>query len=911
MKSYLFSMVSVFRVFGWLFVLSPTVAQAQNLLANSDFSQDNSGFVSDYTYAPGTCPSSNPSACPGWPEGTYTVQNDPNAWHPYFDTNFSDHSPSADNMAMFVNGSVNTNWVVWRQTVSNLTPNTIYDLSIWAVSIHPANTARLILRVNGAIVAGDLVLSSEFGQWAELAGVWNSGSASSATIEVWSINSLAGGNDFALDDASFSARPIPPEVSIVYPANGATLSSNQLSIRGTVDPVPPQSTLSVNFDHPEISCATLDVESNGIWTCIPIGNFIDGENYAVTAEVSSATGTSSSSVSFTINDGPFIEILNPNPSSKINETDVEVSGRAEIDSILDVYIDGTELCVDLAITDADEGKWSCPSLQSLGDGLHTIRVVATDSFGFSNETFAAFTVDTQTYVTILSPSDGSTVGSLLPVITGSSEPGAALTLSFSDSSVGCETLHVDPNGDWFCTLGTELNEGQNYVITARAIEDIGPNPAIFAQDQVTFSVNTFVFVSIDSPKNGTVTNQPQFTVNGTAEQGASLLVTLNSNLEICSIASVAASGNWSCPLPEALADGNYLIEAHATDNGQKATATSLVVVDTKFSLTIDEPYDGDTTYLRTPVIRGRSATDVDPSSMVLTLNHGASCTLSIQSNGDWQCIPTTPLLDETVYSISVSASDHAGNTASIQSEFTVRTHAFLTIDAPALGAVIDDPSPSIRGRADAGYMLSLSFVGGSLICETEVAADGNWSCPVTSALSDGDYVIRATSTDPSNANNVARRTSWFTVFTLDPSVEITSPSGTIDTLEPEVGGSSNTPDGTLVTVSLDGQRVCQTVVTDSAWNCGWNGAIVLEFGKDYTIEAVLQVGTKSASDSKSFTTPASEPQAGNVLDDLGGAAGGGCACTVATADDSPLGAAALYFAAMVIGLILNRKRARR
>src|SRR5258708_3028397 len=78
---------------------------AQNLVANGDFSLGNTGFASDYNFT-----SLNTS------QNQYTVSSNPSTWNGAFlsPPTWVDHSPSADNLSLLVNGSVTAGEDVWR-----------------------------------------------------------------------------------------------------------------------------------------------------------------------------------------------------------------------------------------------------------------------------------------------------------------------------------------------------------------------------------------------------------------------------------------------------------------------------------------------------------------------------------------------------------------------------------------------------------------------------------------------------------------------------------------------------------------------------------------------------------------------------------------------------------------------------
>jgi hypothetical protein len=59
------------------------------------------------------------------------------------------------------------------------------------------------------------------GQWTLLSGSWNSASASTATIQIFDLTTAHQGNDFALDDLSFSALAVPEPATAALVGLGA------------------------------------------------------------------------------------------------------------------------------------------------------------------------------------------------------------------------------------------------------------------------------------------------------------------------------------------------------------------------------------------------------------------------------------------------------------------------------------------------------------------------------------------------------------------------------------------------------------------------------------------------------------------------------------------------------------------
>ena len=173
--------------------LLTTALHAQNLLVNGDFSAGNSGFTSGYTFSP-----SGQSAVAGT-YGIRSLSQDFNAGYSYF----TDHTTGGGNM-MLVDGSTSGGVTVWRETVS-VAPNGNYVFSGWATAADNANVPTLRFFINGVQAGSDLTLSAASpGVWQQFSVTWGAGANTSATISIVDENQLSFGNDFALDDFSFS-----------------------------------------------------------------------------------------------------------------------------------------------------------------------------------------------------------------------------------------------------------------------------------------------------------------------------------------------------------------------------------------------------------------------------------------------------------------------------------------------------------------------------------------------------------------------------------------------------------------------------------------------------------------------------------------------------------------------------------
>jgi hypothetical protein len=231
-------------VFALLLGLVPAWSQG-NLLSNGDFSQGNAGFISNYSYSPNDCSAG----------GQIVVVTNPNSCNSA-GPSFGDHTTGTGPM-LVVNGALEPNVVVWQQTVA-VVPGSHYTFQGWSAdwsndlfgSPSPANLQVLI---NGAVVA-TVAVDPRDGNWTRFTAEWDAQGATQATIQIVDTVIESVGNDFALDDFSFTGTAAPPctvNVTAVHMLDSHTLgvtaqgmfsasagSSKMLAVNATVNGTP-------------------------------------------------------------------------------------------------------------------------------------------------------------------------------------------------------------------------------------------------------------------------------------------------------------------------------------------------------------------------------------------------------------------------------------------------------------------------------------------------------------------------------------------------------------------------------------------------------------------------------------------------------------------------------------------------
>lgn len=176
-----------------LLSMTGAAANAASVLINGDFESGAVGFTSDYVET-----ASNGTA------GEYAITTLASSWNGAF-ANLSDHTSGSGNM-MALNGGTTAGAVVWSQTV-NVVANTEYEFSGWIAGLFgSANTIALEIGTDNL----GSVSTTTSSVWENFGFTWFSGANTSITISLLQVSTAFLGNDYALDDLSFTAKGVSP-----------------------------------------------------------------------------------------------------------------------------------------------------------------------------------------------------------------------------------------------------------------------------------------------------------------------------------------------------------------------------------------------------------------------------------------------------------------------------------------------------------------------------------------------------------------------------------------------------------------------------------------------------------------------------------------------------------------------------
>jgi len=198
-----------------------TYCSTGELIVNGNFESGNTGFTSMYAYDNvGYLDVSSYYIASRGDE----LGNIP--WDSCFDHTLA--NPTGHMMLM--NGSEVPNTSLWCQTVS-VVPNTDYQFSTWVTPVYYYNPPILQFSINGTNLGSPFHVSWNSCLWQQFFQIWNSGLNTTADICIVNQNTAGSGNDFAIDDISFSAvQQVTASVTVNVVSSISLTLSNDTTI---------------------------------------------------------------------------------------------------------------------------------------------------------------------------------------------------------------------------------------------------------------------------------------------------------------------------------------------------------------------------------------------------------------------------------------------------------------------------------------------------------------------------------------------------------------------------------------------------------------------------------------------------------------------------------------------------------
>ncbi|MDE1463327.1 retention module-containing protein [Spartinivicinus poritis] len=528
-----------------------------------------------------------------------------------------------------------------------------------------------------------------------------------------------------------------------------------------------------------------------------------------------------------------------NPTDHITtDQTLEISGTAEPNSTVEVFIDGTSIGT---VPSDPNGNWTIDhTATNIPEGPHTITATVTDQSGnTATSTELPITIDvTPPAVAITqitddsgNPTDFITNDQTL-VISGTSEPNSTVEVQIDGTPIG--TVQVDPNGNWSIDhTATQLPEGP-HTVTATSTDPAG-NQATTTQPvtiDVTAPAIDITGITDDSGNpSDFITNDQTLVISGTSDNPNSTVeVFIDGN----SIGTVPTDGNgaWSIDhTPTQLPEGPHNITASTTDTaGNTVTTAQPLTIDlTPPAVVITAITDDSGTpadFITNDQNLVISGTTDNPANTVEVFIDGVSIgNAVVDPNGNWSIDHTATTLPEGPHNITATSTDPAGNKTDADQPLTID----VTAPAIAITGITDDTgNPTDFVTTDQTLVISGTsnnpnstvevFIDGNSIGTVPTDASGAWSIDHTATtLPEGSYNITATTTDV--AGNPATANQPLTIDLTPPAISITTI--TDDTGNPAdfitsdqnlvISGTTDNPANT-VEVFIDGVSIGNAVV---------------------------------------------------------------------------------------------------
>lgn len=454
---------------------------------------------------------------------------------------------------------------------------------------------------------------------------------------------------------------------------------------------------------------TATVGSNGVWSVTyPTGTLPGGEYAAtLTATTTDAAGNVSTSYhAFNVDTVTSVAFTGSVAGDNVvNAAEaaggITLTGTAQAGSTVSVAWNGTTL----PATVAANGSWSVvfpASAVTAGTYSSTATVTATDAAGNSASASRTIAVDTQMSVAVDASQSGTdnTISGGERVagvaLTGTAEAGATVAVTFEGVT---KTVTAGSNGVWSASYSTsEIRSGTyNSTVSVRATDAAGnvatASHSVKVDTEVTPLTRATMTTGTDDVVNF-VEARAGVTVTGTVEAGSTVMVKFGTSA--ARAATVDANGNWSIVIPNGdipAGESNATMVVSATDRvGNTASISETVKIDTTVrnfaSNAATVSGDGYVNAAEAAQGLSFSGTGEPGNTIVLKLSNGSEMNATVGANGSWTAtFPTSmvPSGDNQNASVTIKATDRAGNVSEITQNFVVDTVAPDSPDVTYVG----------------------------------------------------------------------------------------------------------------------------------------------------------------------------------------------------------------------------------
>ncbi|EIY9588301.1 non-fimbrial adhesin SiiE, partial [Salmonella enterica subsp. enterica] len=631
---------------------------------------------------------------------------------------------------------------------------------------------------------------------------------------------------------------------------------------------------------------------DGVWNFQFTTALSDG-SHDVTVKVEDIAGNTASSSAYnfqivTQTQKPTIELVNDtgvdNTDHIINEKNPALTGTAAPYSTVKLYVDGALIA---EVRTNKDGRWeyTLKADQGLVDGDHRITASVEDIAGnIAHSDPFLISVDTAISIPIVSLSPDSDSGISDDNLTNIVKPTLHLKDidpdiisvqvwdAASDTQIGVATQQ--PDGSWAYTFTSDLTEGLHQVYVK--VEDIAGNKANSAVFDFTIdtTVSTPVISLLSKDDTGvtgdnlTNINKPGFAISGVDADAHRVVVQVMHNGVSEEIELSHHNGSWLFTPGNTWADGSYTLTVKVEDKAGNTnySAPLTVVIDTQIAidgveLVNDSGVKGDNmTNDDRPHFRVTVPTDVN--EVRLSIDGGNSWGQATPGvAGSWEYIWPTDLADGQ-YTLTVEATDKAGNTVTKTIDFAVDTT--LSVPVIVLNSADDtgvqgdnmtnstQPTFALQHIDDDAVRVTVSVEHGGVTTTFDATkGTGGWTFTPPALWADGDYTLSVSVED--KAGNTSHSASL--TVTVDTQIAINNIELVNDSGIPDDNLTNNVRPHFQVTVptdvnevrlSIDGGKTWVTAALKAAgvWDYIWPDDVA-DGGYTLTVEATDEAGNKT------------------------------------------------------------------
>ncbi|EAM5727646.1 non-fimbrial adhesin SiiE [Salmonella enterica] len=632
---------------------------------------------------------------------------------------------------------------------------------------------------------------------------------------------------------------------------------------------------------------------DGVWNFQFTTALSDG-SHDVTVKVEDIAGNTASSSAYnfqivTQTQKPTIELVNDtgvdNTDHIINEKNPALTGTAAPYSTVKLYIDGALIA---EVRTNKDGRWeyTLKADQGLVDGDHRITASVEDIAGnIAHSDPFLISVDTAISIPIVSLSPDSDSGIADDNLTNIVKPTLHLKDidpdiisvqvwdAMSDTQIGVATQQ--PDGSWAYTFTSDLTEGLHQVYVK--VEDIAGNKANSAVFDFTIdtTVSTPVISLLSKDDTGvtgdnlTNINKPGFAISGVDADAHRVVVQVMHNGVSEEIELSHLNGSWLFIPGNTWADGSYTLTVKVEDKAGNTnySAPLTVVIDTQIAidgveLVNDSGVKGDNmTNDDRPHFRVTVPTDVN--EVRLSIDGGNSWVQATPGvAGSWEYIWPTDLADGQ-YTLTVEATDKAGNTVTKTIDFAVDTT--LSVPVIVLDSADDtgiqgdnmtnstQPTFALQHIDDDAVRVTVSVEHGGVTTTFDATkGTGGWTFTPPTSWADGDYTLSVSVED--KAGNTSHSASL--TVTVDTQIAINNIELVNDSGIPDDNLTNNVrphfqvtvpTDVNVVRLSIDGGKTwfnATQSATPGVWDYIWPDDVA-DGGYTLTVEATDEAGNKA------------------------------------------------------------------